>query len=61
MSWAGYSVLLAVWAASAAGSGAVLALIAQRLHPGLSYRKLWVFYSVLMACAVAVVLAVGWF
>lgn len=61
MSWVAYSVLFSVWAASAAGSGAVLALIAKRLHPGLSYRKLWVFYSLLMACAVALVLAVGWF
>lgn len=61
MNWAAYSMLLLVWAASAAGSGAVLALLAKRLHPALSFRKLWVFYSLLMAFAVAVVLAVGWF
>lgn len=59
--WLLYLVLLMLWAAAATGSGAVLALIAKRMHPGLSFRKLWVFYSVLTAVLVAVVLIAGWF
>lgn len=54
-------VLAAVWIAAAAGTGAVLALLAKRLHPSLSYRRLWIFYGLLMATISAVVLAIGWF
>lgn len=53
-------VLLLVWVGSASVAGLALALLARRLHPGLSTRKLWAFYSGLVAFLVAVVLAAGW-
>lgn len=57
LSW---TVLLLVWMTAATGSGFVLALLARRIHPGLSLVKLWVFYTVLMATLVAVVFLVAW-
>lgn len=59
--WAVLVALAAVWAAASAGTGAVLALIAKRMHPSLSFRRLWLFYALLMALLCALVLAVGWF
>ena len=53
-------VLALVWVAAATGTGALLALLAKRLHPSLSFRRLWVFYSLLVAALTAVVLGVGW-
>lgn len=53
--------MLALWAVSAAGSGAVLAGIAKRMHPALSFRRLWVFYSTLVGVFIAIVLFIGWF
>jgi hypothetical protein len=54
-------VLLVVWVAAASASGFLLALLAKRIHPGLSLVKLWAFYTVLMATLVAVVFLVAWF
>ncbi len=54
-------LLATVWLACALGGGAALALLARRIHPGLSLRKLWVFYSALLAAMVAAVLAIAWF
>lgn len=56
-----YLVMVALWAASAAISGAVLAGMAKRMHPALSFRRLWVFYSALVGVFVAIVLFSGWF
>lgn len=53
-------VLSGVWVAASSGSGFVLALVARRVHPGLSLVKLWLFYTVLMAVLVAVVLLIAW-
>ncbi len=53
-------VLLAVWVTASSGTGYLLALLAKRIHPGLSLRKLWAFYTVLMASLVAVVFLIGW-
>jgi hypothetical protein len=55
------SVLGLVWVAAASGTGFLLALLARRIHPGLSLVKLWFFYTVLMALLVAFVLLIGWF
>jgi hypothetical protein len=55
-----WMVFLAVWVAAASGSGFLLALLAKRIHPGLSLRKLWAFYTVLMATLVAIVFLSGW-
>jgi hypothetical protein len=56
-----WGVLFLVWVAAASGTGFLLALLARRVHPGLSLVKLWFFYTVLMAVLVAFVLLVGWF
>jgi hypothetical protein len=47
--------------AASSGSGFLLALLAKRVHPGLSLLKLWGFYTVLMATLVAVVFLIIWF
>jgi len=47
--------------AASSGSGFLLALLAKRIHPGLSMVKLWLFYTVLMAMLVAVVFLIAWF
>jgi hypothetical protein len=54
-------VLLAVWVAAASGTGFLLALLAKRLHSGLSLGRLWMFYTILMAFLVAAVFLIGWF
>lgn len=51
----------AVWVASATLAGLGLAAFARRLHPGLSFVRLWVFYSALTAFLAAVVFLVGVF
>jgi hypothetical protein len=53
-------VLSAVWVAASSGTGFLLALLAKRVHPGLSLLKLWGFYTVLMATLVAVVFLIVW-
>lgn len=57
----GAAILAAVWLACSLGAGAVLALLAKRIHPSLSLRRLWLFYSALLAVMVAAVLAIAWF
>jgi hypothetical protein len=52
-----YVLLGALWVAACTGAGALLALLAKRLHPALSFRRLWVFYSTLMALAGAAIIA----
>ena len=47
--------------AASSGTGFLLALLARRVHPGLSLGKLWLFYTVLMAFLVAVVFLIAWF
>ena len=54
------ALLVAVWLICSLGGGAVLALLAQRIHPSLSFPRLWVFYSAILAFAVAAVLAIAW-
>ena len=54
-------VLLVVWAAASSGTGILLALLAKRIHPGLSLVKLWVFYTVVMGTLAGGVFFVGWF
>ena len=54
-------VLLGVWTLASMGTGYLLALLAMRIHSGLSFRKLWLFYTGLMATLVALVFIIGWF
>jgi hypothetical protein len=53
-------LLILFWAAASMGGGALLALLARRLHPALSLRRLWIFYTALLAFTVAAVLAIAW-
>ncbi len=55
------AALLLVWAGASSGTGYLLALLARRMHPGLSLPRLWMFYTVLMATLVAAVFLIGWF
>jgi hypothetical protein len=43
-----YVILGLVWLAASFGGGALLAKLAKRIYPGLSFRKLWLFYTVLV-------------
>jgi hypothetical protein len=54
-------VLLGVWVIAACGCGFLLAILARRVHTGLSLIKLWVFYTSLMAFLVAIVFLLAWF
>lgn len=54
------ALLLLFWAICSMGGGALLALLARRLHPSLSLRRLWIFYTVLLGFTAAVVLAIAW-
>lgn len=54
-------VLAVVWVVSSSGTGLLLALLARRIHPGLSLVRLWFFYTILMALLVAFVFILGWF
>jgi hypothetical protein len=53
-------LLVLFWAAASMGGGALLAVLARRLHPSLSLRRLWIFYTALLALTVAAVLAIAW-
>jgi hypothetical protein len=54
-------LLLFVWVAASSGSGLCLALLAKRIHPGLSMVRLWLFYTLLIAMLVTVVFLIAWF
>jgi hypothetical protein len=53
-------LLVLFWAVASMGGGALLALLARRLHPSLSLRRLWIFYTVLLAFTVGAVVAIAW-
>jgi hypothetical protein len=53
-------VLLCVWMAASTSSGFLLALLGKRVHPTLSTRRLWLFYTLIMASLVALVFIVTW-
>ncbi len=54
-------LLAGVWVVTSAAGGAALASLAKRIHPALSWRRLWVVYTTLLAFTVAAVLAIAWF
>ena len=56
----GAALLAGLWITCATGGGAMLALLAKRIHPALSFRKLWVFYSALLGLAAAGLFAIAW-
>lgn len=53
-------LLVAVWVGASLGGGALLAGLAKRIHPSLSWRRLWVVYTALLAFTMAAVLAIAW-
>ena len=53
-------VLLGVtWAVTSLAGGALLAVLAKRIHPALIWRRLWVVYSGLLGFLVAAVMAIA--
>ena len=59
MPWASWALLALVWLASALASGAALAWLYRRLHPGLAFYKLWALWTMLLSAVVALLLALG--
>lgn len=58
---AAYALIALLWIAASLGGGALLALLAQRMHPALPFRRLWLFYSALLGFAVAAAMAIAVF
>ena len=58
---AAYALLALLWILVSLAGGALLALLAQRMHPALRFRRLWLFYSALLAFAVAAVFVIAVF
>lgn len=54
-----YAILAVVWIGSSLAGGALLALLAKRIHPALVFARLWLFYSGLLAVAVAAFFAIA--
>ncbi len=53
-----FLLILLFWAVASMGGGLLLALLARRLHPALSLRRLWLFYTILLGFALAAILAI---
>ena len=51
-------VLLA-WVVGSVGSGAALAWLYKRLHPSLSFYKLWAVWTMLTSLAAALILSIA--
>ncbi|MGH7467742.1 MAG: hypothetical protein ACRENP_07100 [Longimicrobiales bacterium] len=54
-----YFMLGLLWVALSLGGGALLAVLGRRVHPALSFGKLWVFYSGLLGLGAAALFAIG--
>lgn len=52
-------LLVAVWAATSLAGGALLAVLAKRIHPSLIWRRLWIVYSGLLGFLVAAVMLIA--
>lgn len=59
-SMAALLLLAAAWLVTSVGGGALLALLARRIHEGLSFPRLWLVYTALLAFTVAAVMAIAW-
>ena len=55
-----WAIIGAAWLVGSFGGGALLAWLYRRLYSGLSFHKLWAFWTVVLAALAAVVFAVGW-
>jgi hypothetical protein len=52
-------IVSAAWLAGSFGSAAVLALLYRRLHPELSFYKLWAFWTIVVSALAAALFALG--
>jgi hypothetical protein len=52
-----WAILGLVWVLSAFGSAAAIATVFRRLHPELSFYRVWAFWTVIVSVAAAVVFA----
>jgi hypothetical protein len=52
-----WAILGVVWLVSAFGSAALIAALYRRLHPELSFYRIWAFWTVLVSVTAALVLA----
>jgi hypothetical protein len=43
------------------GAGALLAFLAKRMYPGLPFKKLWLYYSMILAGVLALFFAIVYF
>ena len=57
--WTWWAIVAAAWMLGTFGGGWVLARIYKRLHPSLSFYKLWALWSMLLGGTVALVFAFG--
>ena len=52
-------LLVAVWVVTSLAGGALLAVLAKRIHPSLIWRRLWIVYSGLLGFLVAAVMLIA--
>jgi hypothetical protein len=52
-------IIGAAWFAGAFGGGWMLAWLYKRLHPSLSFYKLWAFWSAILSAVVTLLFAFG--
>ena len=55
----GWFIIALVWLVCSFGCGAVLAALYKRLHPGLSFHRLWAFWTVLTSLLAAIIYLLG--
>lgn len=54
-----WGLLVAVWVVTSLAGGALLAVLAKRIHPSLVWRRLWIVYSGLLGFLVAAVMLIA--
>jgi hypothetical protein len=54
-----YIVLGILWVTLSLAGGALLALLACRIHPSFSFRKLWLVYTGILAFSAGLLFAIG--
>ncbi len=57
MNWTGTLLVAVAWVLGGFGGGAALAYLYKRLHPSLSFYKLWAFWTMILSGATTLVLA----
>jgi len=50
-------IISATWLICSFGSAAILAALYKRMHPSLSFHRLWAFWTVVVSVAAAAILA----